>query len=104
VHLKTEKSSGPQRAGISVPREFMTIDQSQRQQEQTKHSPTRQQEVERSNAKEVETLSLLKHEARRNTQQINDQCESKSKAKECGKMRGKQMETLDEASQPRPAK
>jgi len=98
VHLMTEKSSGTQRAGIRVPRQFTAKAQSQRQQEQTKRSPKRWKEVERS------TRSQSKHQASWHTKEVNDQSVSKSLAKACGKMRRKQVLKLDKASRPRPAK
>jgi len=67
---------------------------------------TRTDQATSEKVKEVErsTRSYSKHQASRNTKQVDDQSESKSQTQACGKMRRKHLKKLDEASRPRPAK
>ena len=124
VHLTTEKSSsdkGTQRAGISVPeestylpsirkmispaREFSTNAQGQT----TRTDQVNSEKVKRSrkvNTKVVETPSKSKHQAGHWPKWGKKQSESKLKndTQWSTKMRWKQVEKLDEASRPNPAK
>jgi hypothetical protein len=71
------------------------------QSQTTRTDQAKSEKVKRS---QKVITKLVETPTSRNTKQVNAQSESKSKAKACGKMRQKQVEKLDEASQPKPAK
>ena len=90
VHWTTQKSSGTQRAGISIPREFMAKAQSWRQPEKTKWIPKRR--TASWNTQLVKAQSKSKYQA------CQLPSESTSKDKVSGKMRREQVQKWDKAN------
>jgi len=96
MHLTTQKSSGNKcthRAGISVPREESTYAPCIWKM----ISPPREFTAKARRVVERSTQCKLKHEASRNTKQVEPRSRSKRKAKASGKMRRKQVQKSHES-------